>query len=555
MLPVPFDKGVYTEWKPRQEKKRRLQIELVGSDSDTNTTYSDESEISHYTPSTGSEESLQRHIRQLLPGTPDSDDGGPPKAAKLFDDDDDNKLPPVPPGPLQRVWNAIVDWRSRERERRMHYITKYYEQRVVEYEAKLAKIMKEEIKANEKAIMIEAYRDVQRKVRNSKKKADKKVHILKFTESLNKRDQENEKMSFLCVNLQRWAAETDPIAKSSAEQAERDRLAELKRKEERRQEKLRKKAEKKIADDGIVSLDVAMSQEVLQIMRKGGYKEGILVDTSMDDMSDDLNRIKTMNRQLNENSKTAKSNINKKDQLHLKKSSKSSKGGSMADDKTTMIMDESIELYLRDDIDWAERQKRRKKIYDNPFDVDLSLAKRLRRLRCHLFGQFGAMNLGVEFIRGNCAILEILDMKACEITDRGLGRLLHGVNIGNLVTIEQLLLRGNNLTAKALYFIKDAFDKNLFENLKIIDLRDNELGDDACDTLIRMIVCGNLARVSHLFLQRNGITDYGFSKLMRCLQSMLHTKCPMLQRIALENNAISKKEKRKYWPLPTPVSV
>ena len=88
-----------------------------------------------------------------------------------------------------------------------------------------------------------------------------------------------------------------------------------------------------------------------------------------------------------------------------------------------------------------------------------------------------------------------------------------------------------------------------------MDLRENELGDEGADTIMRMIIGDYFQGITELRLQRNGIGEKGFVKIIKALQSLHERKCPRLIRCGLEGNNIAADAKRKYSPLPACVSV
>ena len=172
-LMLPLGKPPYTKWEKKLEKKPRMELDIASSseeedDDDEGSEYSSTTseESAKSTQSIDSEEARQRHIRELLPDTPE--DGSPPKKKIYFFDDDE---PPPPPNLtlFQKLVAIIFQWRERERARRMHYIIKEYEESVLAHDAKLKETIANEIAANERAVKLEAYRSKQRIARSLKK--------------------------------------------------------------------------------------------------------------------------------------------------------------------------------------------------------------------------------------------------------------------------------------------------------------------------------------------------------------------------------------------------
>jgi hypothetical protein len=191
----------------------------------------------------------------------------------------------------------------------------------------------------------------------------------------------------------------------------------------------------------------------------------------------------------------------------------------------------------------------------NPFNVDLTHSARVLDLQCYQIGERGALCLAAELIRGACPNVENLSFAKCEIRTRGLGRLLHGMRVGNLGRLVSLDLRGNFIGPRGLDYLREVMRTGTFDNLREIDLRENELGDDGATAIVRLIIAGTLKNITTLHLQNNGITDVGFSRLYKALQTLQPLKCPNLEQLALEGNSISAKIKRECSPLPPYITI
>ena len=87
-------------------------------------------------------------------------------------------------------------------------------------------------------------------------------------------------------------------------------------------------------------------------------------------------------------------------------------------------------------------------------------------------------------------------------------------------------------------------------NLTVLDLCDNELGDDGVGVLVNIILQGHFLSIVHINLQNNSITDLGFNKIVSVMKSLKDTKCPLLDRLRLENNLVSAKARRNNSPYP-----
>jgi len=162
---VPFHRLPYKSWERRQEKKSRMLIEVVGPDSDTSSE-SSESLSTISSESTDSDASFQKYIKSLLPPTPIDGEDIP-----KYKFDDDEKPPVVVEKPtlFQIILDKFLNWRIRERERRMHYIIKHYEDIVKKYDEKQKQIIQEELAAQEKEVKRAAIRREKQLKRLSKK--------------------------------------------------------------------------------------------------------------------------------------------------------------------------------------------------------------------------------------------------------------------------------------------------------------------------------------------------------------------------------------------------
>jgi hypothetical protein len=178
-------------------------------------------------------------------------------------------------------------------------------------------------------------------------------------------------------------------------------------------------------------------------------------------------------------------------------------------------------------------------------------------LRCFDIGEFGAIALGAEIIRGVCNHLTHLDLGMCGVKTRGFGKLLYGLRVGGLVTLHTLKLKHNNLTSKALHMLTDCFKSGTLAQLRVLDLGYNELGDDGARTLSHMF-CDKalyLAQIEQINLQENGITDVGFAKLVKILVNVKDTHAPQLDYLCLRNNHISGQVRAQYTPIPSYISL
>ena len=134
------------------------------------------------------------------------------------------------------------------------------------------------------------------------------------------------------------------------------------------------------------------------------------------------------------------------------------------------------------------------------FTCNLSEAKEVKLLRGHGVGRFGVVKLAAELARGNCSLLETLDLNRCNIQSKGLGNdeyllplllppylhciyifllayLLQGIKSASLLHLRSLILRSNSLNTEAIIYLTLAFKSFSLDNLRSLDLRNNELAD------------------------------------------------------------------------------
>ena len=98
-----------------------------------------------------------------------------------------------------------------------------------------------------------------------------------------------------------------------------------------------------------------------------------------------------------------------------------SKGNLLEKDNNTK---KYVELRIKNNVDMSKSsaRKMRTKDYVSPFSVDLSLCRHVQVLRCYDIGEFGAIALGGEIIKGVCNHLTHLDISMCCVHTRGFGK-------------------------------------------------------------------------------------------------------------------------------------
>jgi hypothetical protein len=109
---------------------------------------------------------------------------------------------------------------------------------------------------------------------------------------------------------------------------------------------------------------------------------------------------------------------------------------------------------------------------------------------------------------------------------------------------------GNDLTPISLDFFRDACSNGMFKHLRLLDLRNNEMGDSCADAVTRLIIQGHLRSIHDVRLQGNKIHDLGFLKVVKVLTSVHEALCPDLRVISLEGNIVSPAARKQVAPLP-----
>jgi hypothetical protein len=456
------------------------------------------------------------HIDRLLPDKAEL--GKPPP--KLYKKPEVVRRKKNGPGLWGRAKIAFNAWKEKEKQRRKHYIYKEYEEKIKAYDEKIREDILAEIAKHRLDVMKEVAASRKRLKTNSMEKKSAKVGDLSGHETKVKQyDREMEIVDFYCTNLQRWAVEKHQ-QKIDMEEMKRVEIAEREAKQKHeREEAERERA--KIEDAKELQMDLEITKKIAEYGRKIGVLAG--------------------------------SNVYDIHAANLAKEAKAKKKAAKADfrqvDKNPVLV-----LRLHPDTDFKLMRRngigpdgKRMRVFDYP---DMTKTRHVTTLRCVEIGERGALSLAADFVRGACPLVEELDMSRCQIQSRGLGRLLHGMKVGNLMSLHRFVLRGNSITARGLQYLQESFLGGTFPALVELDLRENEWGDNGLNVLIDMIQRKLFYTVTHLRLQNNGISDVGFSRLVRIMQSTQEQRMPYVESINLENNPISGEVKRQFSPLP-----
>lgn len=218
-------------------------------------------------------------------------------------------------------------------------------------------------------------------------------------------------------------------------------------------------------------------------------------------------------------------------------------------------MSTSVEVCLRGDVDLHQPRKLTKKLRAEMFNVDLFAFQNATSLRGRLIGEKGVLSMAADFVRGACPRLQVLDLTGCHIKSRGLGRLLHGLRMGNKTSIRVLILRGNCITSRGVEYLVHNKSLGGLSELEILDLSDNEIDNEGALCFAHAMVKKTFHELQDLNLQNNQISDQGFRSLVTILSSLHDEVCPELHAIHLQQNLITADVKQAYHPLPAYILV
>lgn len=432
-----------------------------------------------------------------------------PLLAEMYDNGPPEKLNIFRIGPFSYAYQHFIRWKENVRKNRMHYMIRNYYLKALQ-EAEDARIFRaNDLAKKEHDMLVESYRS-EKRIKAAKYKDSRKYQAASWlTAAIEKKDKEAARMEYNCYNFQIWAVENHErklleveAEKVRKEAVERERITAEKKAEFDRVREI---------DAAVLEDDVALSQEVIATMRKTGVLPGINVE--------------------------ARGNLFKTDNNTKK----------------------YVELRIADTLDMSKSgtRKMRSKDYVSPFTTDLAECRQVNVLRCYDIGEFGAIALGAEIIRGVCNHLTHLDLSMCGCKTRGFGKLMYGLRVGGLVTLHTLKLKHNQLTSKVLLQLQECFKAGTLDLLRVLDLGYNELGDEGARILSHMYCdkANYLAQIEQINLQGNGITDIGFVKLVKILVNVKDVHAPQLEYLCLRNNHISGQIRAQYTPIPSYISL
>lgn len=223
-----------------------------------------------------------------------------------------------------------------------------------------------------------------------------------------------------------------------------------------------------------------------------------------------------------------------------------------------------------DDASTSTKKKSSKKSFIKKKFIDLHKNLReLTRIKASNIFEIGALALGIEIADlGSTKSHSIqnppLDLsslhtlafnRAC-MGNRGFIQILQGIKYASLTSLRVLDLRHNYLTAVTLFAMLELGKLDLFPQLEVVLLSENEGKDEMTEAIVQWILSGSMMKnMRELHLQNNSITDTGFSRIVKVLLAVGSEFCPKLNRLALEKNPISAKIKRDLAPLPSSITI
>jgi len=402
-------------------------------------------------------------------------------------------------------------WYDGHREKRLHPLYHEIADKVKKYNARLEQEFIEELQRNEKEVLLHALRMKKRRERSLMKKKTGRENMQKFDDLVSHRDAEMQRMEFNCINMQRWAGDNYDRDMEAMREGERQaKMAQSKAKEKAVQDEIK-------ADSSIIKEDIAMTQELYRQMRMMGLKEGV--------------------------------NVKKKADAKDKKKPKLSR---QAKEIYVELKPEAADSFKK----WQPKHEAVKAQRENNiFTVNLVSLKFVKKMKCSRIGEKGALALAGDFVRGACPQLSELDLSYCQIQTRGFARVMHGIKIANLSGLSKLSVRGNDICPRAIDTLGMCLNLTIFENLKHLDLRDNELGDEGANKIISLALQGQLENFETIYLDNNMMHDAGFEALVIIFKAIQVEKCDKLKCISLTGNMVKPTTKAKHDPYPTYITI
>lgn len=596
MLPtLPFNKVPYKEWKPKQEKKTRVDIdefENFQTDFQTfnklnpNLSYRKNREIvdfeevglDTFDQKRNYQTELLSHLANLLPG--EINNGQKSAKEANLDHLQELRVKKVKVDRLyylKKLHTFLRDWRKNERERRKHYLLK-------EYEFEIQKFV-ERRKQEERDLEEQQHKETILKEVERRKLFDYNLRRVKvkeeldddFQDTLDFRYLEDKQLLFYTENFPKWQIEGHykQIEEEKQQEIKKQKILRLKQIEQEEKEKL----QQILYDQQLLDDDKALTKQIETMMLRYGIikyeKPKELSDQERVDQIFKLNKqhqekIAKQKQQKELNEKLESEEINRLEFSSRPSSSRplSSRPSSSASNRPNKLKKQQtlrLELNTTGSIDFQalmnEYKKnvyRGKKVknYVNPFTVpSLQDTGDILIIHGHHFEEIGAFALGTELVHGACPVVEELYLKDCFIRDTGFKCILQSLKMANIYTIQRLNFAGNYLSSKSMNWYHSICASGILMNVSYLNFNANELKDHGVEELMRIILADYFMNLQEIYLQHNSITDHGFHAIINVMLSSKEKKCPMLERISLEHNLISSEKKRQYAPLPKYISL
>lgn len=185
------------------------------------------------------------------------------------------------------------------------------------------------------------------------------------------------------------------------------------------------------------------------------------------------------------------------------------------------------------------------------FTVDLRRFKNVESMKGDNVGIEGCIFLALMLRQGCCPRLTSLNLGWNRIKKVGADRLfdMFGKQ-GGTILIEHLDLRMNHIPGQCIKKLCRYFrGGNTLMFLKVLDLRQNMIGDEGALALAHCLVNGHLSNISRLYVNANQITDKGILALFRVFTGETIV-CPQIECVNCRDNLTKVETIRNMTPCP-----
>jgi hypothetical protein len=483
---------------------------------------------------------------------------------------------------VSRLWQRFVTgpfvaWRRKQALDRRHPVLKYYEQRVVRFEAQRIDDIGKEMDEHARFIQKAANRLAKLRTANTKVRSIQERIAGKHVHEVAARDRQLQRTEFDMFYHPKWASDSkaraDAQAESDAGSAEQARLAGLAR-----------------AAAGAVSAgrqyeidffaeDTRETQKIQEMMRRAGVVAGVNAPPPLPCNSHARSAEQSELVPVKPNKKGK--NVNIKEEEEPKPGQGQGQENVSAFDQHAILLKamgmkkaappisrkaRELVVGLADSVDFTVHPRHRGRMPWHSaggggggsggggsmavFDIDLSLYRDVLTLRCEKLGERGALCLAAEFVRGACPGLTDLNLNRCQITSRGFGRVLSGIRLARMDSLTSLQLRGNLLGARCIEYLHSALERGALGGVALLDLRENELGVAGAHALGALFFSGLVVALRELRIQRNGLGDEGYAHIVNVMRSIHDAKCPQLACLKVGENQASVAVVAEFAPYP-----